>query len=135
MNPPPLPWAVRTAPERMILLVSAAGAVFALVLLAFSSVLPHGWLCAWREATGWPCAGCGGTRSLALLLSGRWQHAFAMNPGVVLGGAALLLLNIYAAAVLVLRLEPRRPAFPGWPWAVAAAVAANWLYLLFADGV
>lgn len=58
-----------------------------------------------------------------------------MNPGVVLGGTALLLLNIYAAAVLIFRLEPWRPALPGWPWAVAAAVAANWLYLLLADRV
>lgn len=135
MSPPPLPWAVRTAGERTILLVSAASAFFAFVLVALSSFLPHGWLCAWREATGWPCAGCGGTRSLALLFSGRWDAALLMNPGAVLGGAALLLLNLYAASVLIFRLEPRRPAFPGWPWAAATAVAANWLYLLWADRV
>lgn len=72
---------------------------------------------------------------MALLLSGRWGTALLMNPGVVLGSATLFLLNVYAAAVLMFRLEPRRPAFPGWPWAVAAGVSANWLYLLWAGRV
>lgn len=130
MNPPPLPWAVRTAPERWILSVSAAGAVLVALLLAAGVVLPSGWICAWREITGLPCAGCGGTRSLGLLLSGDWPAAWRLNPGAVAGAFALALLTIYAAVILILRREPWRPRLPGWRWWVAGGLTANWLYLL-----
>lgn len=130
MNPPPLPWVIRTAPERWILLVGAAGALLYGLLLVAGAILPSGWICAWREMTGLPCAGCGGTRSLGLLLSGDWSAAWRMNPGAVAAALVLFLLAIYAASILLLRREPWRPRVPGWRWWVAGGVAANWLYLL-----
>lgn len=135
MKPPPLPWAVRTAPERMILLVSGAFLLFSLFLWACASVLPGVWVCFWRELTGLPCAGCGGTRSLGLVLAGRWADALLMNPGVVLGGFALLLALFYAAAALLGWVSPWRPTWPGWRWASAGALGANWLYLLLVGRV
>lgn len=130
MTPPPLPWAVRTAPERWILVVSMAGGVLFAGLAALFVFGPTGWTCAWREWTGVPCAGCGGTRSLLLALSGEWTGALRMNPGAVLAAVFLLLANLYAVAVLVFRCEPWRPRVPGWRWWVGGGIAANWLYLL-----
>lgn len=130
MTPPPLPWAVRTAPERWIVIVSAAGAVLFAGIAVLSVFGPSGWICAWREWTGLPCAGCGGTRSLFLVLSGEWIAALQMNPGVVLSALLLVLANLYALVVLVFRREPWRPRVPGWRWWVGGGLAANWLYLL-----
>ncbi len=130
MNPPPLPWAVRTAPERWILIVSAAGVVLFGGIAALSVFGSTGWICAWRELTGLPCAGCGGTRSLLLLLSGRWMATAQLNPGAALAAMLLVLANLYAAAVLVFRREPWRPRVRGWRWWVGGGIAANWLYLL-----
>ncbi|MBD5461044.1 MAG: DUF2752 domain-containing protein [Lachnospiraceae bacterium] len=38
--------------------------------------------CPMRLLTGFPCPGCGGTRAAVLLLQGRFQEAFGMNPAV-----------------------------------------------------
>lgn len=128
--PPLLPWSARIAPERLILVVSAAVLLFAGGLAVAVRVLPFGWPCAWKAATGLPCAGCGGTRSLLFLLGGEWQAALQLNPGVVCAGGLFLVANVYAAGVLVLRLGPWRPVLRGWRWALGAAVVLNWAYLL-----
>lgn len=128
--PPPLPWAVRTGPERLILAVSAAALLLAGFVAVAGFVLPGGWVCGWKSWTGLPCAGCGGTRALQFLGSGRWSEALCLNPGAVLGAAILALANAYALAVLVFRRQPWRPHFPAWRWAIAGGVAANWVYLL-----
>ena len=125
MNPPPLPWPVRTAPERWILMVSAAGALLFAGVAALSAFGHNGWICAWREFTGLPCAGCGGTRSLLLILSGHWLEAFRLNPGAVLAVGLLVLANLYALGVLVLRRDPGRPRGPGWRWWVGGGLAVN----------
>ena len=129
-QPPPLPWPARTAPERLFLAVSAGVLLLAGALALAVRILSFGWPCAWKAATGVPCAGCGGTRSLLFLLGGDWQAALQLNPGVVLAGGLLLLANVYAAAVLVLRIGPWRPVLRVWCWALGGAVVFNWVYLM-----
>lgn len=129
-GPPPLPWAVRTAPERWLLIGSLAVCGMAAALLVAARCWSLSWVCAWRSMTGLPCAGCGGTRAAFLLLQREWWHALALNPGVVVAAVLLVLAVLYASAVLILRVEPWRPRVRGWRWMLAAAVAANWLYLL-----
>jgi hypothetical protein len=129
-KPPPLPWAVRSAPERFILICSLGALVLAGAWALMASVLPFGWPCVWKAVTGWPCAGCGGTRSLLFLVNGNWLAALQLNPGVVMAGGLLLIANLYAVAVLIFRIEPWRPTVRRWRWALGCAVAANWLYLV-----
>jgi hypothetical protein len=134
-EPPPLPWKVRVQPEVIFLLCSAAVLLFGMLWCAASAAGWHGWVCAWKSGTGLPCAGCGTTRSMVLLAGGSWRAALQLNPAAVLllplwGTAAL-----YAAAVLIFRLEPWRPAaLAGWPWRWIAVgiLLANWTYLLAA---
>ena len=129
-SPPPLPWKFRTAPERWFLTFVAAAAVVVAGFLLASQYLHLPWVCAWRGMTGLPCAGCGGTRAAVLVLQGEWWRALILNPGVVLGSAVVAAAGVYALAVVLFRMEPWRPRFSGWRWLLAAAVAANWLYLL-----
>lgn len=128
--PPPLPWKFRTAPERSLLVVAFSAAILAaaFVFVAQHAGLP--WVCLWRELTGMPCAGCGGTRAAILLSQGEWWRALVLNPGVVLGAVALAAVAVYAAAVVFFRVDPWRPRCNHWRWWLAGAVAANWLYLL-----
>lgn len=129
-EPPPLPWKLRTAPERLLLVLAVSAAILAAVFVFVSRYAHMPWVCAWRGMTGIPCAGCGGTRAAVLLLQGDWWRALVLNPGVVLGAAAFVAVALYASAVIFFRLEPWRPRWQGWRWWLAAAVAANWLYLL-----
>ena len=129
-EPPPLPWKFRTAPERLLLVLAVSAVILAAVFVFISHYAHFPWVCAWRGMTGIPCAGCGGTRAAVLLIRGDWWQALFLNPGVVLGAAALIGAALYSAAVVFFRLEPWRPRFQGWRWWLAAAVAVNWLYLL-----
>ncbi len=132
-SPPPLPWAVRVQPEKLILLCSAAAAIIGagLVLASLHGSLGLG--CAWKACTGVPCVGCGGTRAVALLASGEWLAALRLNPGVVAAVLLLIAINFYAVAVLIGRLSPWRPVWIArlrWRWIVAGVLLGNWLYLL-----
>jgi Protein of unknown function (DUF2752) len=132
-QPPPLPWRIRTGPERLILIFAASCAVVGSGLLISLHIGSTGWPCLWKSLSGLPCAGCGGTRAASLLLHGAWGGAFALNPGATAGMACLFLLALYATSVLVFRLEPLRPAFflvPGLRWIAVILLAANWIYLL-----
>lgn len=129
-QPPPLPWGFRTAPERLLLVVAGSAAALVAVFVLVSQYAHLPWVCAWRGMTGIPCAGCGGTRAAVLLLQGDWWRALVLNPGVVLGAVASAGAVLYAGAVIFFRLEPWRPRLHGWRWWLAAAVAANWIYLL-----
>lgn len=131
--PPPLPWSVRVQPERTLLLCNTALAVFggAWCLLAALGAGP--WPCVWKSCTAWPCAGCGATRAIILLFSGKLAEAWLMNPGAVLLVPALLAVSLYAAMTLFLRLEPWRPSWRHrlpWRWLLSFAVLGNWIYLL-----
>ena len=138
MPPPPLPWRVRTAPERFILLfVAAAGLVGALLWLGHYA----GWgltTCIWRGLTGLPCAGCGGTRAASMLLGGDMSSALLMNPAAVVAVLATLALALYSCLVLVFGMEPFRPAFlrgGAWRFVLGGLLVANWIYLLLAGRV
>lgn len=133
-HPPPLPWSVQTQPERLLLVAIAASAALAAFLAFFAAMGLPVWVCAWKSCTGIPCAGCGGTRALVLLISGEWQDALRMNPGAVLGMAVLTLIAIYSSLVLSFRLSPWRPSWLAagvWRWGLAAGLLANWCYLLW----
>lgn len=137
-NLPPLPWGVRTGPERLVLVFAVASALGGLLLLMARhfGVVAH--VCLWKHVTGLPCAGCGGTRAADALLHGDLAAAFVMNPAVSMGILLLVLLAAYAWGVLFFQLEPLRPVFlrgRGWRVAVLATVAANWIYLLWAGRV
>jgi hypothetical protein len=79
----------------VVVFVLAAVGLAQTVLVALR--LP-GWPCAFRQATGIPCPGCGLSRALAALLQGDWRtavafHAFApllTATGLFLLAAALL---------------------------------------------
>jgi len=133
--PPPLPWKVRTGPERLVLVFAAACAfVAAFLCLAHISGYAVS-LCAWKCVTGLPCAGCGGTRALFLLMQGQPAVAIGMNPAVVLASLLLFLALLYAVSILVFRLEPWRPSMlrgKSWRFVVAAGLLLNWVYLLLA---
>ncbi len=53
--------------------------ILILVYMAVFSIL-FGTPCPIRLVTGLPCPGCGVTRAAMLLLTGRWQQAWQMNP-------------------------------------------------------
>lgn len=133
--PPPLPWAVRSGAERTILLVVAGALVAGGLYLLAAALTGSGWVCAWKSSTGWPCASCGGTRSLALLAAGEWREAVKLNPGVMALVAGVVVAAMYAAAVLVFRFEPWRPRMPAWRWVLGAAFVLNWVYLVWAGRV
>jgi hypothetical protein len=57
-------------------------------------------LCPFRTLTGWRCPGCGSTRALAALLSGRFADASHYNPLAVIAWpilAALAVAELYSA--------------------------------------
>jgi hypothetical protein len=67
-------------------------------LTVFGFTLPT--VCFFRRTTGLPCAGCGITRAVVLLLHGRWSESVAMHPfGLPVLGMALLALPPRAAAL------------------------------------
>ncbi len=137
MSPPPLPWSVRTAPERLILL-SGAATLLAAALLAALQQVGCSPACLWKSFTGFPCAGCGGTRAIAMLLHGDAGSALAMNPAVVVAVAGAFPVFGYALTVVAFRLEPWRPAFLPprvMRFFFAAGLLANWLFVILAGRV
>ncbi len=69
-----------------LILVMAVGVVGVAALLtpSYDAVSLYGGdvpvLCGWRRLTGWPCLGCGLTRSFAFMAHGRLADAFRMHP-------------------------------------------------------
>ena len=93
------------------------------------------WPCVWKSCTAWPCAGCGATRAVILLFSGRFGDAWTMNPGAVFLVPALGAVFLYAATTLVFRLDPWRPSWSRrvpWRCLLVIAVLGNWVYLVAA---
>lgn len=133
--PPPLPWPVRVRAEKTLLLCVSALAVFAGAWCLISAAGLAGWPCVWKSCTAWPCAGCGSTRAVILLSSGSWADALALNPAAVLLVPLLAAAALYAAIVLLFRLDPWRPVWARripWRWLAVAALLVNWVYLLAA---
>lgn len=76
---------------------------------------PAPYVCPFRQQTGQPCLGCGGTEAFGDASRGRWTAAAAANPlGAFTGLAAWALL---AASVLTLS-----GAGAAWLWRTGAAV-------------
>jgi len=94
--------------------------------------------CPFHTMTGLPCPTCGGTRALLALGRLEWHEALVLNPLVtsatVLGGPLML------AVVLLARSARRSPAelalgpfrTTAGRLILAAAIAANWAYLISA---
>lgn len=125
---------MRTGPERTIL-VCAAAAVFVGSALLVGHRLGFRPVCVWKAATGIPCAGCGGTRALSLLVGGSAGEALRWNPGAVLAAAALAAACCYAFFVLAFRFEPWRPSFLRsriLRAAVLLGLVANWIFVILA---
>lgn len=90
--------------------------------------------CFFKEATGEPCAGCGGTRATFALAGGRVGDALALNPMVAVGVPA------FAAWLGVCAWKRRwvgRSIFGGRAfWLVMAILfAGNWVYVVLAGRV
>lgn len=134
-KPPPLPWKLRTGPERLVLLFAAASAVVGGLFLALHRTGLARPVCMWKSFTGLPCAGCGGTRALDSLLRGDVAGACLLNPAAVAGVLFLAVLTLYSGGVLLFRWEPLRPVWlhgRAWRAVFIAAIAVNWIYLLLA---
>lgn len=118
-------------------LVWLAVSVAAIVAGAGWLWLGLGWSrCPLLALTGYPCLTCGATRCAIAFGHGHFSQAWLWNPLALLGICGLLLFDLYAAIVLVVRL----PRFRLTNWtrteknvvriAVIALVLANWIYLL-----
>ena len=102
MDAPPLAPATRR--ER------AAGAFLIAALCGAAAFLPADRpfpfdICLWRRLTGTPCPGCGLTRSIGLLLRGKWSASLAMHPA----GSLFLALFLLVAAGMGLEAAFGRP--------------------------
>lgn len=96
--------------------------------------------CLFHALTGWPCPGCGSTRALLAAAHGDLGGALRWNPLAVAALVGALLYNVYAGAVLLLKLPRLRFAVRSPKAAAAlrvfaaALILVNWLYL-FRAGV
>jgi len=59
------------------------------------SVLPS--VCLFKEVTGLPCPSCGTTRSLLLLINGRFHESLMMNPFGIVLALALVVVPLWIA--------------------------------------
>lgn len=107
-----------------------------------AAALVAGWLrlglprpvCPLHAATGIPCPGCGTTRAIEALLAGEGSAAFLLNPLACAALAAVVIFDLYAAAVLLGRLPRWRPSGPMPPLVrggIFAAVGLNWIWLMW----
>jgi hypothetical protein len=118
--------------QRVVVLALAAIGVVQTVLVALH--LP-GWPCAFRQATGIPCPGCGLSRAMAALLRGDWHTAIAFHAFAPLGAlcALVLVAGALAPGPVRARLAGRLGAFEqrtGIAVWVAAAFLMYWLVRL-----
>ncbi len=94
--------------------------------------------CPFHEMTGWACPGCGATRCMRCVFRGAFHAAFLVNPLMFAMLCGIAIFDLYAAAVLALRLPRWRVDRVPAPIAIllragcAGLVLANWLWLLHA---
>ena len=119
--------------ELIWLLVSVTAAGCAALWLRLGLPWPQ---CTFLAVTGLPCFTCGATRASLAFLQADFELAWRLNPLIFAGLCALVVFDLYAAAVLITRAPRLRISFTYRPAArVVAAVAVaiagvNWLYLL-----
>ncbi len=88
-------------------------------------------LCLFKNLTGIPCPGCGGSRAAMDVLHGDWLGAIAMNPLLVATGlclAVVMILRLAAGRKVVLELTRGQTAVV--VSAAALLMLANWAYLI-----
>ena len=99
---------------------------------------PLGVRCPFKALTGYPCASCGATRAFSALVEGDLAGAFGWNPLFAALYVAGGVWVVYAACVTVGGLPRVRVSVPdarvalAMKIALAAAVLANWAYLILA---
>lgn len=119
--------------EALWLGVSLAALVLAWFWLRLGLLTPA---CVFHEVTGWACPGCGSTRCVRYALRGAWHAAWLVNPLMLTTLIGIALFDLYAVAVLALRLPRWRTGevSPQTAMMVRAAcvgmLGANWLWLV-----
>ena len=119
--------------EFLFLVVSSSIAASCTLWLGLGMPWPGCWV---RQLTGLPCPTCGATRCATSLAHGDLVGAWRHNPLIFVCYGGTLLVNLYAAAVLLFRL--RRLRLANVPVkvkralgaVVVIALTANWIYLL-----
>jgi hypothetical protein len=120
--------------ELLWLSVSVGGALVAWLWLRLGLQTP---VCVFHEVTGVACPGCGATRCVRFVFRGAWTSAFLMNPMVFITGSIFVFYDLYATAVLALRLPRLRfdeiPPWLGWTARVGipALILLNWGWLIY----
>jgi len=112
--------------------VSIGGIALAALWLGLGLPWP---ICWFHEFTGEPCATCGATRATIAFLHGHFLDAFRWNPLVFVGCVAVVLFDIYAAAVLLTGRQRLRVSFSGaekrvFRFTAIAMLLLNWAYLI-----
>lgn len=119
--------------EFLFLTVSTGLAASCYLYLQLGMPWPGCWF---RRLTGIPCPTCGATRCAISLTHGDLVGAWRQNPLIFICYGGTLLVNLYAAAVLLFRFPRLRLAnLPSkvkrtLGALVIIALAANWAYLL-----
>lgn len=119
--------------EFLFFAVSSGVAASCYLWLSFGLPWPGCWF---RRLTGLPCPTCGATRCAMSLLHGDIAGAWRHNPLIFVCYAGTLILNLYAACVLLFHFPRVRLAhLPSWIKRclcvlVVFALATNWIYLL-----
>ncbi|MGZ6142136.1 MAG: DUF2752 domain-containing protein [Myxococcales bacterium] len=107
--------------------VSAALLVAALVIPLDAPFL----FCPFRAATGLPCLGCGCTHAFHFMIRGQVAAAFASSPlGALLFCACAAHLAWTALRLCGLPWAPALEPTRRLRWTAAAALAANWAFLV-----
>lgn len=120
--------------EVLWLAVSIAAACGAWVWLRLSLPVPE---CAFHRWTGLACPTCGMTRCLRFVFHSNWTAAVSINPLALASYGLVAAFDLYAAAVVALRLPRLRfdtvsPAVRRRVrYAAIAAILANWAWLLW----
>ncbi len=92
--------------------------------------------CVFHSLTGLPCPTCGSTRAAYHFLHGHFAVSFLFNPLAFLAFCAVVIFDLYALAILLLRIPRFRlqnfsPQEKLLLRSLALSLlAANWLYLL-----
>jgi hypothetical protein len=119
--------------EFIWLLVCAGTFTFAASWLALKLPWP---ICLFHELTGRPCATCGATRAAIALFHGQFRAGWKWNPLAFASYWAIIIFNIYALLVVLMR-GPRLRLARVTPTdkkflrgSAAVLLLVNWAYLL-----
>jgi hypothetical protein len=90
--------------------------------------------CPLRSVAGFPCLGCGCTRAFHFAVRGQAPSALASSPlGTLLALAAVVHVAWTALRLAGLPYAPRFDVTRRTRWVAAAALAANWLFVMLRD--